>query len=568
MHAAPGVYAVLVGSGMSSAAGIPTGWAVIQDLIREVARADHVADEEVGDIPEQWWEAQGRGEPKYDELLNELAPTPAARQALLRRYFDPPPPQGPIQPTAVHRVLAVLCAQRNVRVVLTTNFDRLIERALEDAGASPQVVATVDDIKGMTPLAHARTTVIKLHGDYESSEMRNTREELGEYPKPLRRLLDRVLDEYGLLVIGWSAEHDTALADAISACPSRRYPTYWAAHNGRLTEKARRLIAARQAAVIETQGADALLHDLAERVISLDRRAERRGGTRLLRGVYRHPPDRGAPQGWSTVPLLQLCAVAELAPASIEQCGLIGPQDREELVRALQGSSVNNGLHVLSAIKSAFVTDEDALFSSGPLMGFWNPTPNAHQSTDEASYRWGRDATSGVSALATVRMPGVAQGGTILCLLDIAVSATEPVRLGTVASLWRDGLVLVSQTIPGALADVVPFDAEVQEVEIHAFAPQDAAGGMRVRAGIYEPGSNSVDRRIDLSPFGLPSREMNNSLGAAAQVDGGLTELDATRLVIELTEYIALANGYLDPRDGIAALRAELGLGASTPDGP
>ena len=91
---------------------------------------------------------------------------------------------------------------------------------------------------------------------------------------------------------------------------------------------------------------------------------------------------------------------------------------------------------------------------------------------------------------------------------------------------------------------------------------------MRVRAGIYEPGSNSVDRRIDLSPFGLPSREMNNSLGAAAQVDGGLTELDATRLVIELTEYIALANGYLDPRDGIAALRAELGLGASTPDGP
>ena len=40
IHAAPGVYAVLVGSGMSSAAGIPTGWQVVQDLIRKIAIAE------------------------------------------------------------------------------------------------------------------------------------------------------------------------------------------------------------------------------------------------------------------------------------------------------------------------------------------------------------------------------------------------------------------------------------------------------------------------------------------------------------------------------------------------
>lgn len=36
----PGVYALLVGSGISRGAEIPTDWDVIEDLIRKVAEAD------------------------------------------------------------------------------------------------------------------------------------------------------------------------------------------------------------------------------------------------------------------------------------------------------------------------------------------------------------------------------------------------------------------------------------------------------------------------------------------------------------------------------------------------
>jgi hypothetical protein len=50
-----GVYALLVGSGLSRSAGVPTGWDVMTDLIRRVAV------------------------------------TPAERMGLLRRYFEPPP---------------------------------------------------------------------------------------------------------------------------------------------------------------------------------------------------------------------------------------------------------------------------------------------------------------------------------------------------------------------------------------------------------------------------------------------------------------------------------------------
>jgi NAD-dependent SIR2 family protein deacetylase len=84
----------------------------------------------------------------------------------LREYFDPPPAAGgPIRPTEGHRALAALCVAGRVRVIMTTNFDRLLERALADAGVAPQVIATAEDLNGMTPLVHAAATVIKVNGD-------------------------------------------------------------------------------------------------------------------------------------------------------------------------------------------------------------------------------------------------------------------------------------------------------------------------------------------------------------------------------------------------------------------
>jgi hypothetical protein len=91
LHASPGVYAILVGSGMSTAAGIKTTWGVVQDLIRRVATSEGVDPKGFDEAPEVWWAAQGRPELRYDLLLEELASTDTARRALLRRYFDPPP---------------------------------------------------------------------------------------------------------------------------------------------------------------------------------------------------------------------------------------------------------------------------------------------------------------------------------------------------------------------------------------------------------------------------------------------------------------------------------------------
>jgi hypothetical protein len=72
------------------------------------------------------------------------------------------------------------------------------------------------------------------------TRIKNTPEELAKYPKKVDKYLDRVLDEFGLIICGWSAEYDTALRNALYRRKSRRFSTYWTV-KGKLCEDAIRL---------------------------------------------------------------------------------------------------------------------------------------------------------------------------------------------------------------------------------------------------------------------------------------------------------------------------------------
>jgi hypothetical protein len=134
------------------------------ELVRRTAAAHDpdnpgAADAAAGD-PDAWWDRNGDGQPLgYSNLLAALAPTPAARQALLAGFFEPDEGDaeaGRKVPGAGHRAIAHLARRGLIRVILTTNFDRLMERALEEAGIPPQVVSSPQGVAGMTPLSARR----------------------------------------------------------------------------------------------------------------------------------------------------------------------------------------------------------------------------------------------------------------------------------------------------------------------------------------------------------------------------------------------------------------------------
>ncbi len=264
-----GVYVVLLGSGVSRTAKIPTGWEVTLDLIRKLAE---ISGETCAPSPEVWYMDKFGQEPDYSVILASIAKTPAERQQLLRSYWEPSEQEreeGTKQPTAAHRAISSLVERGFIKVIITTNFDRLMETALAEVGVTPTVLSTPDQVAGAVPLIHTRCCVFKVHGDYLDTRILNTAQELSGYPPEFDSLLDRIFDEFGLIVCGWSAEWDEALVRALFRTPSRRFTTYWVAH-GEAKESAKRLIDHRGARVIAKTDANSFFVTLQRQVQSLE----------------------------------------------------------------------------------------------------------------------------------------------------------------------------------------------------------------------------------------------------------------------------------------------------------
>jgi hypothetical protein len=264
-----GVFAVLLGSGLSRAAEIPTGWEITLDLVRRVALAQGVTAQ---DDWAKWYRDKTGQEPNYSVLLEDIASSPDERRSILHRYMEPTEQdreEGRKVPTAAHHSIAQLVRSGHIRVIVTTNFDRLMENALRERGVEPTIVSSVDALRGAEPLTHSQCYLVKLHGDYKDARILNTDRELSAYAEEYNRLLDRIFDEHGLIICGWSGDWDYALRAAFLRAPNRRYPVYWATRSA-LSSSAQELVNHRQARLVTIAGADEFFKGLQQRMETLE----------------------------------------------------------------------------------------------------------------------------------------------------------------------------------------------------------------------------------------------------------------------------------------------------------
>ncbi|WP_162865848.1 SIR2 family protein [Deinococcus wulumuqiensis] len=270
MHHSPGVYALLLGSGLSMAAGIPTAWGIVTDLVRQKARAEGVEPLPEDDTLFAWYKETFGKDASYSDLIAQIAPTSASQQTLLRSYFeqDVDGDRRPHEPSRAHRAIARLCQAGLLRMIITTNFDRLMEQALAEVGVTCHVISNEHEIAAAPPLVHGGVFILKLHGDYLKADVRNSPDDLVQYPERLRTYLDRVVDEFGLIVCGWSGEWDHALRQAILQAPNRRYPLFWSAYQ-KPSPGAQELIDARQGRMVMGLDADTFFEQLEGRALAL-----------------------------------------------------------------------------------------------------------------------------------------------------------------------------------------------------------------------------------------------------------------------------------------------------------
>ncbi len=263
-----GTYALLLGSGISRSAGIATGWEILIDLINKIAE---LSKETIDTTPEDWYLNKFNKDPNYSDLLEMTFRTTTERNTFLRKYFEPTEDeleQGLKTPTKAHNAIAKLVRYGFIKTIITTNFDRLLEKALENENIIPNIISTDDNIKGALPIIHSNCTIIKVNGDYTDTRIRNTFHELENYAPELTNLLDRVFDEFGLIVCGWSAEWDIGLKKAMERRSNRRFSTYWVIKDT-ISNSAEALIRQFSADIIGNTTADNFFSNLVENVIAI-----------------------------------------------------------------------------------------------------------------------------------------------------------------------------------------------------------------------------------------------------------------------------------------------------------
>lgn len=382
IQSSPGVYAVLLGSGVSRAARIPTGWDVVLDLVRKLAVAQ---DADCEPDPAVWFRSHYGKEPGYSELLDALAKTPAERAQILRSYFEPSEDErreGAKSPTKAHRAIARLVSSGHIRVILTTNFDRLMERALEEVGVAPTVISTPDQIEGAVPLAHIKCCVVKLHGDYLDTRILNTPEELASYAPQVDKLLDQVLDEYGLVACGWSANWDEALRRAIERAPSRRFSTFLAAR-GQLGERASALLVRRRGQKISVADADTFFEAVEQRVRAIDQFSQ--------------------PHPLSVKAAVAACKqyLSEPEASRIQLTDLVGDESRRVSKELQQGQLSNTSEDVNTATVTARVRLYDGICQTLCAIAFqigrWGDQAAVQQLASAQRRLYGTKGTRGVS---------------------------------------------------------------------------------------------------------------------------------------------------------------------------
>ncbi|WP_302592563.1 SIR2 family protein [uncultured Bacteroides sp.] len=271
MYSNKGAYALLLGAGISRSAKIPSGWEVEKSIIEELAATKGVSDI---DDWHQWYKTEFGVSANYSDLLGNLVSTSTERVSLMRKFFEPSEEEkelGLKMPTKAHIAIAKLVKAGYIRVIITTNFDRLLEKALESEGIIPQVICHEDEIPKAIPLMHWQSvTILKINGDYIDCRFRNTTEELDSYPEEWKTYLHQVFENYGLISCGWSADWDKGLIDIINSSKQSRYNSFFTTM-GNVGDKLRGLSNSRHGEIMPITGADDLFHNLYEQISALEK---------------------------------------------------------------------------------------------------------------------------------------------------------------------------------------------------------------------------------------------------------------------------------------------------------
>src|SRR5882672_569111 len=120
LSSSPKLFACVLGSGISRAANIRTGWEITLDFVAKHAAQVGELDAASKDLA-AWYAKRYGAEPDYSEVVSKLAPTTDLRRNMLEPYFtvldQVTGARREHPPTEAHHAIARLVKRGLVRVI-------------------------------------------------------------------------------------------------------------------------------------------------------------------------------------------------------------------------------------------------------------------------------------------------------------------------------------------------------------------------------------------------------------------------------------------------------------------
>lgn len=228
-------YVLLIGSGLSTSAGIPTAYSISMDLIKKkYASMNSSKFSNLNDYEKWYYTETGKTNIDYSDIIDWYFNKNSDKRLYLKEIFEPFHKMDTVYNSKddnAHKVIVKLVKEDVIKIIITTNFDRLMELHLEDIGYSRIIDKNsfIDQKPFIADWPNRNLSLIKICGDYLDTELKNTSQELSNFDSSVDSLLTDIFDNFGVIICGWSAKYDSRLREIIkqSYTNNKAYTNYW-----------------------------------------------------------------------------------------------------------------------------------------------------------------------------------------------------------------------------------------------------------------------------------------------------------------------------------------------------
>jgi len=270
-------FAFFLGAGASRQSSIITAGEMIDDFkkrLKDELCPYELDTDEKKDVwlrEQDWYPKDSKDE--YCKLFEKLEPKEYGRRGYVQRIIDGK------EPSFEYAVLANLFASEYINTVITTNFDDLVNSACSIYTGIRPIIYAHGLLASEMRIAPKQSTILKLHGDYFYSTLKNTNNELKDQDPNMKTQVLRVLDEYGLVVVGYSGGDESVMETLSNISPKN--DLYWCIQDDSLVDPSvedllklvnpavKKLLEEKRGSIIQIKGFDQMMNEI-RKIVGFD----------------------------------------------------------------------------------------------------------------------------------------------------------------------------------------------------------------------------------------------------------------------------------------------------------